>query len=127
MNKWTNEDLVSQLITRANQVSIISESNEIAEMKSELLRRLSALDTPATPPEDARELARTIVIDSRRINNTVRDTIDYSARLISSYADSIRKQCADLVISKAVELGLLSDTEDDEDARALRAAIMRKE
>jgi len=41
VKNWSNEDLLDQLIVRANQVSILSESNEILELKAEVLLRMS--------------------------------------------------------------------------------------
>ena len=41
MKNWSNEDLLDQLITHANQVGIISESNEIRELREEVLHRMS--------------------------------------------------------------------------------------
>ncbi len=40
MENWTNEDLVDQIITKANQIQIISESNDLKDMRAELLKRL---------------------------------------------------------------------------------------
>jgi len=44
MRNWSNEEL---LITRANQVSIISESNEIHDMRRELLDRMTLVEGEA--------------------------------------------------------------------------------
>ena len=37
---WSNDDLLDQLITRANQASIISESNDIRELRQLVLGRM---------------------------------------------------------------------------------------
>jgi hypothetical protein len=41
VKKWSNEDLLDQLIIRANQVGIISKSNEVRELREEVLSRMS--------------------------------------------------------------------------------------
>ncbi len=41
MKNWSNEYLIDQLIIRSNQVSIISESNDIAELREEVMSRMS--------------------------------------------------------------------------------------
>ncbi|MFA5380140.1 MAG: hypothetical protein WC455_30545 [Dehalococcoidia bacterium] len=41
MKNWSDEDLLDQLITRANQIGIISESNEVRELREEVLSRMS--------------------------------------------------------------------------------------
>jgi len=43
MNNWTNEELLDQIITKANQISIISESNDLMDMKNELLNRFKKI------------------------------------------------------------------------------------
>lgn len=40
MENWTDEELLDQIITKANQIRIISESNDLLDMRRELLDRL---------------------------------------------------------------------------------------
>lgn len=47
MRNWSNEELLDQIITRANQVSIISESNELHDMRRELLDRMAPVEGEA--------------------------------------------------------------------------------
>jgi hypothetical protein len=42
VKKWSNKDLLDQLIIRANQVGILSESNEVRELCEEVLLRMSS-------------------------------------------------------------------------------------
>ena len=41
VKNWSNEDLLDQLITRANQVGVISESNDIRGLREVVLLRMS--------------------------------------------------------------------------------------
>lgn len=89
---------------------------------------VSSPNTPDAPPEDAREI-KVLAIELDEIAHEEATwawrTQQIRAKL-SAYADNIRKQCADKAVATAVGLCLMSDTEDDEDARELRATIMYK-
>lgn len=51
MKNLSNEDLLDQLITRANQVSIISESNDVHELREMVLERMQRNAVDLTHPE----------------------------------------------------------------------------
>ena len=44
MKDWTDEDVIEQLVTRSNQVLVLSESNAIKDLKQEILDRLATKD-----------------------------------------------------------------------------------
>lgn len=43
MDNWSNEELLDQIIIKANQISIISKSNDLMDMRNELLNRFNKI------------------------------------------------------------------------------------
>jgi hypothetical protein len=79
---WSNDDLLDQLITRANQVSIISESNDIRELRQLVLGRMER----TARAEDA---------------ETIRSALEYWRVLHSASADPQCSVCSTIDLSLA--------------------------
>lgn len=118
---------MGQAVKKANK-ALYAIRSTCQGMASEL-ETLSALDTPATPPEDARKLVDDLremeagcpCDNGEFIEYTYELSSDQAIARISAYADNIRKQCAE----RAIEWFIGDAGEMTQDG--LRAAIMRKE
>ena len=89
---------------------------------------LAALDRLAAPPsKDVRELAS--MLPRKAVYIPIPHGVWNSAaaeNMLESFRARILDEAAERVIAEAVGLCLISDTEDDEDAKALRSAALGK-
>lgn len=122
-------DTIEWAIRYIEKVSDMTRTPE----KQNLLAALKALDVPETPPEEEQELVRRIQSHGTKLSKNASGqtvimdvltcTEEKGIALLSAYADSIRKQCADRAV-----VFLMTNTRGNEMAvDDLRAAIMRKE